>query len=289
MRKFSLFVVVESFCVNSMSAMITLYVISLFMVDYFIILIFTGGIDKDRLTALQTSNVGESRENGRSAKPKAEDISANRTELLSASTEPLGTQENNFQCASSEFVGETSAANPSLNAEEAIMRAEKVSLGGKQDQLDSQNDLTENENGEGLENKEAITLNLSESTAMVRNTTPRDEACSDNEVKASSSQGSFMVESKFSDESPKISQGGISAQTEITKETEFAAVTQKTEESHGASGSEVTFVEVDGVNATIQLTSDQEIKTSQMYPKLPSITSAAGIAWQDIIIIRLGN
>lgn len=272
-----------------MTAMITLYVISLFMVDYFIILIFTGGIDKDRLTALQSSNVGVSRENGRSAGPKAEDISANRTELLSASTEPLGTPENNFQWASSEFVGETSAANPSLNAEEAITRVEKVSLGGKQDQLDSQNDLTENEKGEGLENKEAITLNLSESTALVRNTTPRDEACSDNEVKASSSQGSFMVESKFSDESPKISQRGISAQTEITKETEFAAVTQKTEESHGASGSEVTFMEVDGVNATIQLTSDQEIKTSQMYPKLPSMTSAAGIAWQDIIITRLGN
>lgn len=119
------------------------------MVDYFMILIFTGGIDKDRLTTLQTSNVGESRENGGSAKPKAEDISANRTELLSTSTEPLGTKENNFQCASSEFVGETSAANPSLNAEEAIMRVEKVSLGGKQDQVDSQNDLTENENGEG--------------------------------------------------------------------------------------------------------------------------------------------
>lgn len=240
------------------------------------------------MTALQTSNVRESSENARAAKPKAEDISANRTELLSTSTEQLGTQENNFQWASSEFVGETSAANPSLNAEEAIMRVEKVSLGGKQDQLDSQNDLSENENGEGLENKEAITLNLSESAELVRNTTPRDEASSDNEVKASSSEGSFMVESKFIDESQKISQRDISAQTDRTNETEFAAVRHRTEESHGASESEVAFVEVDGVNATIQLTSDQEIKTSQMYPKLPSMTSAAGIAWQDIIVIPLG-
>lgn len=244
------------------------------MVVYFMFLIFTGGVDNDRLTALQTSNVGESSGNAFSAKPKAEDISANRTELPSTSTEPLGTHENNFLGASSEFVGETTAADPSLNAKEAIMGAEKVSVGGKQDKFDSQNDLKENENGEGLENKEAITLNLPESAAVVINSVPRDEASSDNDVKASTREGSFTVESKLIDGSQTSSQRGISAQTDRTKEAESAAV----KESHGASEREVAFEEVEGVNATLPLASDQEIKTSQMYPKLPSMASAAGIA-----------